>query len=70
MGGLAYDMWKPLTKMVNSLLSSFIIKNLMRIIRELDKEFPIYSYTIYTTSMWFILIINSSSSTIMSIYCL
>jgi len=31
----------------------------MEIIRELDKKFLIYSYSIYTTSTWFVLVINS-----------
>ena len=31
----------------------------MGIMRELDKEFPAYYYSIYTTSTWFMLTINS-----------
>ena len=50
----------------NSILSSFIEQESCRIIRELNKEFPIYSYTLYTTDIQSVLIINSS--TLMSIY--
>ena len=36
------------TTIVNSILSNLISENLINITRELNKEFPIYSYTIYT----------------------
>ena len=61
-------LWQPLTKMVNSLLSSLIVKNLIGIIRELNKEFLMYSYTIYITSTWSVLMINSFI--LISIHCL
>ena len=60
-------LWQPLTKMVNSLLSSLIVKNLIGIIRELNKEFLMYSYTIYITSTWSVLMINSFI--LISIHC-
>ena len=52
-------LWQPLTKIVNDSLSSLITKNLIEIIRELNKEFLMYFYTIYTISTWSILTINS-----------
>ena len=61
-------LWQPLTKMVNSSLSSLIVKNLIGIIRELNKEFLMYSYTIYITSTWSVLMINSFI--LISIHCL
>ena len=60
-------LWQPLTKMVNSSLSSLIVKNLIGIIRELNKEFLMYSYTIYITSTWSVLMINSFI--LISIHC-
>ena len=41
-------LWQPLTKMVNSALSSLTSENLMRITRKLDKESLMYYYPIYT----------------------
>ena len=38
------------TKTVGSLLNSLRAKNLVEITRELNKEFSMYSYTIYTIS--------------------
>ena len=46
---LSYMLWQPLTKMVNSILSSLTSENLMRITRELDNKSSIYLYTMYTT---------------------
>ena len=60
-------LWQPLTKMVNSSLSSLMVKNLIGIIRELNKEFLMYSYTIYITSTWSVLMINSFI--LISIHC-
>ena len=44
--------------MVNSLLSSLIIKNLIEITREPDIESLIYCYSIYNNSNWFVLTID------------
>ena len=51
-------LWQPLSSLIN--------KSLVEIIRELNKEFPMYSYTIYTINIWFMLAINNP--TIKSIY--
>ena len=59
-------LWQLLTKTVNNKLSNLISKNLIRIIRELNKKSLIYFYTIYTTGTWSMLAINSP--TLMSIY--
>ena len=33
----------------------------MEILRELDKKFPMYFYTIYTTYIWSMLAINNTA---------
>ena len=33
----------------------------MEITRELDKKFPIYSYTIYAIDIWSVILINNST---------
>jgi len=43
------------------------MKSLIEIIRELDKEFPMYYYPIYIKSTWSMVMINIS--TLKYIYC-
>ena len=45
--------------MINSILSKLINKVLMGITRKFNKEFSMYSYTIYTIDTWSILVINN-----------
>ena len=52
-------LWQLLTKTVNSLLSSLIMKNLIEITRGLNKKSTIYCYSIYTNNTWSVLIINN-----------
>jgi len=51
-------LWQPLVK--RPIVTQAInLKDQVGLTRELDKESPIYSYTIYTKYSWSVLMINS-----------